>query len=101
MEKLLENTFSSYDFSSTKEGLAARIFTQANLFWLKNIRSSFAEELVKLTPEGGDKKLFFLRHQELRAQIAIITFLIDYNNEAQEALVDTIKEEKEVYSGEG
>ncbi len=80
------NLFETYEFSSATEALGARIFSSANLAWLKTLLSSYAEDSLKLVIDESGPEMFIRRHQELRAQIELLSFLVEQSEEANQQL---------------
>ena len=77
------NTFTSYQLSE-EDSRNGAMLTSLNVAVIQNLRSSIAEEKLRLPFTPNDVLTYSQQEAHLRGQIDILTHLLDLNEDAQQ-----------------
>lgn len=87
MSTLIPNSFSSYDLTD-KETLTGSVLTNLQKQVLQNLQAVCAEEKLRLEFDVNNTLLFAQQESYKRAQIDLISYLLDASSSAELALND-------------
>jgi len=98
-DELVPNSFTTYKLE-VRDALEGSIYSGVQLQVLHNLRSSYAEEKIALDYDPEHPTHFAQQEAGLKAQIQLITYLIDTSEASLAALVDSVSETNDTLIGE-